>query len=176
LHDISLLDARQATRELGALAQVLVDCVEGGARVNFVMPFGTVEAEAFWKRTIQKIEAGTAVLLAAHRDGSLVGTAMLDLDTPPNQRHRADVKKVLVHRRARRCGLARALMARIEDEARARGRTLLTLDTERGSVAEQMYKRLGYCRFGIVPRYAVAPDGRGMDDCSFFYKELAPAV
>jgi len=140
------------------------------------MPFGLADAAAFWDKAIQEIAAGSTILVAAYDDGGLVGTALLDLDTPPNQRHRADVKKVLVHRRARRRGFAHALMVRIEEEARARGRTLLTFDTQRGSAAERLYEQLGYCRFGIVPRYAVLPDGRGLDDCSFFYKELMPAA
>lgn len=170
---ITLFDAVTAEREIDALSDILQDCVAGGASVNFVQPYGRDDAARFWRRVIPGIAAGDSLLLVASHDGRPAGTVMLGLDTPPNQPHRADVKKLLVHRRARRLGLARALMQAVEQAAREHGRSLLTLDTEHGSPAEDMYKRLGYTPFGIVPRYAITADGKSVADCAFFYKALA---
>ena len=170
---VAVLDAAEAEAELDALAELLCDCVDGGASVNFVKPFGHEEAREFWRRVIASMRAGGTVMLAARHEGRLAGTVLLGIDTPPNQPHRADIKKLLVHRRARRHGLARALMAAAEAEARRRGRQLLTLDTQCGSAAERLYRALGYTLLGIIPRYAVAPDGGSVDDCAFFYKALA---
>ena len=170
---IVVLTADEAEAELDALAEILWDCVDGGASVNFVKPFGHEDAREFWRRVIASMRAGGTVMLAARHEGRLAGTVLLGIDTPPNQPHRADIKKLLVHRRARRHGLARALMAAAEAEARRRGRQLLTLDTQCGSAAERLYHALGYTLLGIIPRYAVAPDGGSVDDCAFFYKALA---
>jgi GNAT superfamily N-acetyltransferase len=170
---ITLFDAAAAETEIDALSDILQDCVAGGASVNFVQPYTLADAARFWRRMIPSIAAGENILLVARHEGRPAGTVMLGLDTPPNQPHRADVKKLLVHRRARRQGLARALMLAVEQEARNRGRSLLTLDTEHGSPAEGMYKGLGYTPFGIVPRYAIAADGKSVADCAFFYKDLA---
>ena len=170
---IAVLTADEAEAELDALAEILWDCVDGGASVNFVKPFGHEDAREFWRRVIASIRAGGTVMLAARHEGRLAGTVLLGIDTPPNQPHRADIKKLLVHRRARRHGLARALMAAAEAEARRGGRQLLTLDTQCGSAAERLYHALGYTLLGIIPRYAVAPDGGSVDDCAFFYKALA---
>lgn len=170
---VVLLNAAQAEAELGDLAEILWDCVDGGASVNFVKPFTREEALGYWRRVIASMKDGGTVMLGARHERRLVGTVLLGIDTPPNQPHRADIKKLLVHRGARRLGLARALMAAAEQEARRRGRVLLTLDTQCGSAAERLYRDLGYTLFGIVPRYAVAPDGGTVDDCAFFYKALA---
>lgn len=170
---ITLFDAATAEREIDSLSDILQDCVAGGASVNFVQPYTAEDAARFWRRIIPGIAAGEQLLLVARHDGRPAGTVMLGLDTPPNQSHRADVKKLLVHRRARRLGLARALMQAVEQAAREHGRSLLTLDTEHGSPAEGMYKQLGYTPFGIVPRYAITADGKSVADCAFFYKALA---
>jgi GNAT superfamily N-acetyltransferase len=170
---VASLNAVEAETELGDLAEILWDCVDGGASVNFVKPFTHEEARGYWRRVIASMKEGGTVLLGARHEGRLAGTVLLGIDTPPNQPHRADIKKLLVHRRARRHSLAKALMAAAEAEARRRGRVLLTLDTQCGSTAERLYRDLGYTLFGIVPRYAVAPDGRTVDDCAFFYKALA---
>jgi GNAT superfamily N-acetyltransferase len=170
---VAVLNAAEAEAEIDDLAEILWDSVDGGASVNFVKPFTHEEARGYWRRAIASMKEGGTVMLAARHEGRLAGTVLLGIDTPPNQPHRADVKKLLVHRRARRHGLARALMAAAEAEARRRGRHLLTLDTQCGSTAERLYHALGYTLLGIVPRYAVAPDGRTVDDCAFFYKALA---
>lgn len=170
---VAVLGAAEAEAEIEDLAEILWDCVEDGASVNFVKPFTHDQARGFWRRVIASMKEGGTVMLAARHEGCLAGTVLLGIDTPPNQPHRADIKKLLVHRRARRHGLAKVLMAAAEAEAKRRGRTLLTLDTQCGSTAERLYHALGYTLLGIVPRYAVAPDGRTVDDCAFFYKTLA---
>ena len=170
---VALLSAAEAEAEIGELAEILWDCVDDGASVNFVKPFTREQAQSHWQRVIASMKDGGTVMLGARHEGRLAGTVLLGIDTPPNQPHRADIKKLLVHRRARRHGLAKALMAAVEAEARRRGRTLLTLDTQCGSAAERLYHALDYTLLGIIPRYAVAPDGRAVDDCAFFYKSLA---
>ena len=170
---IAILDAAAAETELDALAEILHDSVVHGASVNFVQPFAMEAARAFWQRQLPALRDDKAVLLVARLDENLVGTVMLGLDTPPNQQHRADVKKLLVHSRARRRGLARVLMQSAEAEAKRRGLTLLTLDTEHGSAAEPLYHALGYTLLGILPGYALAADGTTLQPCAFFYKQLA---
>jgi ribosomal protein S18 acetylase RimI-like enzyme len=169
---IALLDASGAEAALDDLAAVLHDCVLHGASVNFVQPFPIDAARAWWQRQLPDLYAGRALLFVARRAGAVVGTVMLGLDTPPNQPHRADIKKLLVHSRARRQGLARALMQAAEAEARRRGLTLLTLDTEHGSSAEPLYHSLGYILLGIIPGYALSSDGAAAQPCAFFYKAL----
>jgi GNAT superfamily N-acetyltransferase len=171
---ISILNAAEAESELDALADILHDSVAHGASVNFLQPFSSDQARAFWQRQLPALRDGSAVLFAARdKTGGILGTVMLGMDTPPNQKHRADVKKLLVHSRARRQGLGRQLMQAAEAEARRRGLTLLTLDTEHGSVAEPLYHALGYTLLGILPGYALAADGKALQPCAFFYKQLA---
>ncbi|MFN3401454.1 MAG: GNAT family N-acetyltransferase [Ferrovibrio sp.] len=171
---ISSLDAAAAEAELEALAEILHDSVQHGASVNFLQPFAMDQARAFWQRQLPSLRDGSAMLFVARdQAGSIVGTVMLGMDTPPNQKHRADVKKLLVHSRARRQGLGRRLMQTAEAEARRRGLTLLTLDTEHGSVAEPLYHALGYTLLGILPSYALSADGKALQPCAFFYKPLA---
>lgn len=170
---IERLDAAAAEAGIAALGAILRDCVEDGASVNFVLPFSQTEAESFWRRQLPAIASGEAILFAARHEGLLAGTVILALDTPPNQRHRADIRKLLVHRRARRHGLARALMRAAENEAQRLGRSLLTLDTVQGSTAEGLYLALGYTVLGVMPRYALAANGTTFDSCTFFYKDFA---
>ncbi|QDO97631.1 GNAT family N-acetyltransferase [Ferrovibrio terrae] len=171
---ISSLDAAAAETELDALADILHDSVLHGASVNFLQPFAMDQARAFWQRQLPSLRDGSAVLFVARdKAGNIVGTVMLGMDTPPNQKHRADVKKLLVHSHARRQGLGRRLMQTAEAEARRRGLTLLTLDTEHGSAAEPLYHALGYTLLGILPGYALAADGAALQPCAFFYKPLA---
>jgi GNAT superfamily N-acetyltransferase len=164
------LDARTAYGQLDGLARVLADCVDGGASVGYLAPFGEADARHAFEEILPDVAAGRRVLLAAFDDGELVGTAQLIDARYPNQPHRADVAKVLVHRSARRKGVGRALMERLEHEARARGRTLLVLDTATGD-AERLYERLGWTRSGVIPGYALLPDG-GECDTTFFHKRL----
>lgn len=168
---VERLTAAEVRSKLDALATVLVDAVEGGDSVSFMAGFGNDDAQAFYESLLPEIESGTRVLLAACVDGELVGTVQLVHAWPPNSQHRADVAKLLVHRRARGKGVGRALMERLEEEARADGKTLLVLDTVSDRAAERLYVRLGWTRLGAVPDYARDPDG-SFCDATFFYKHL----
>ena len=167
---ILTLDAASATAAIGELAEVLVDCVEAGASVSFMLPFGRDDATRFFEKVIAAVARDETVLVAARLDGRIVGTVQLGLDMPPNQPHRGDIKKLLVHRAARKHGSGAALMARAEAEAKRRGRTLLVLDTASGD-AERLYVRAGWQRVGIVPDYAMWPGG-GFCDTTFFWKRV----
>jgi GNAT superfamily N-acetyltransferase len=169
--EIVVLDAPIADAALDQLATVLVDCVAGGASVSFMSPFSHAEALVFFRKVAASVASGDAVLLAAKLDGKIVGTVQLGLDTPPNQPHRADIKKLLVHRSARGHGAGGALMAQVEEEARRRGRWLLVLDTVPGENGYRLYVRAGWTRTGIIPDYALFPDGR-LCDTAVFWKRL----
>lgn len=168
--EIVVLDAAAAKAARDELADVLADCVEGGASVSFMLPYSRDDAAAFFDKVIASVARGETVLVAAKLDGKVVGTVQLGIDMPPNQPHRADIRKLLVHRAARNLGLGAALMARAEAEAKARGRTLLVLDTA-GAEAERLYVRTGWQRVGSVPDYAMWPGG-GYCDTTFFWKRL----
>jgi len=157
--------------QLEQLASVLVDCVEGGASVSFLLPFGREAALAFWASVASAVARGERALLVAEDALGICGTAQLLLALPPNQPHRADVSKVLVHRRARCRGLGAALMRAAEATARECGRDLLVLDTVTGGDAQRLYERLGWTRVGDVPRYALMPTG---EFCSttYYYRDL----
>lgn len=164
------LDAAEARAAVGALARVLADCVEGGASVSFMLPFGQREAEQYFQRVAGEVADGKTVLLAAKVEGRIEGTVQLGLDTPPNQPHRGDVKKLLVHRGARKAGLAAALMQGIENAAHKHGRWLLVLDTVKDGDGERVYTRLGWERTGVIPDYALFPDGSLCDTVVFWKK------
>lgn len=168
--EISELDAKAAHDAIPELARVLADCVAGGASVSFMSPFSEADARGFFERVANEVETGTTKLLVARVDERIEGTVQLGLDTPPNQPHRGDIKKLLVHRGARRRGVAEALMNAVEDVARANGRWLLVLDTVRGEAGERVYARLGWQRTGIIPDYALFPDGRLCDTVVFWKK------
>ena len=168
--EIRRLDARQAREHAGALAAVLVDCVEGGASISFMDPLSHDDAAAFFSGVADDVEAGRKILLGAFDDDELVGTVQVLLAMPPNQPHRGDIKKLLVHRAARHHGIGAALMARAEAEAKARGRTLLVLDTASGD-AERLYARGGWQRVGVIPDYAMWPGG-GFCDTTVFWKRV----
>jgi ribosomal protein S18 acetylase RimI-like enzyme len=169
--EIRALSADMAARERDALAEVLADCVAGGASVSFMSPFTAADAQGWWDGIIQEVAEGRTVLFGAYADEALLGTVQLGLDGPCNQRHRGDVKKLLVHRRARGRGMGAALMQALEEEARRRNLTLLTLDTCSGSEAQRLYQRQGWTRAGIIPDYALWPDGRPCDTI-IFWKRL----
>lgn len=158
--EIRILDASAAARERDALAAILVDCVAGGASVNFMAGFSPKESEAFFGRVVDAVAAGDRLLLGAFWDSKLLGTVQVMLSMPPNQPHRAELTKMLVHREARKKGLGRALLDAVDVEAKACGKSLITLDTVTGSDAERLYQRCGYQRAGIIPDYALWPDGR----------------
>lgn len=171
---IEVLDAADAARHVPGLAAVLADCVANGASVSFMKPFGQAEAEAFFRRVAGQVAAGDTVLVAAFFGDRILGTAQLGLDMPPNQPHRAEVRKMLVHSDGRRQGIAAAMLGRLEDEARARGRTLLVLDTA-SDVARRVYERAGWSRCGHIADFALWPDG-GLCDTTFYMKDLTPTA
>ena len=168
--EIVELDAAGVEAAIVELAEVLADCVNGGASVNFMLPYETADAVLFFHKVIAAMQRGEIVLLAAKLGGRIVGTVQLGLDTPPNQPHRGEVKKLLVHRAARNRGVGAALMQRIEDIAKQRGRTLLVLDTASDS-AERLYERGGWQRLGTIPDYAMWPQG-GLCDTIIFWKKI----
>ena len=157
-----------------ALADVLIDCVEGGASVGFMHPLSRERALAFWQQILAGAARGERIVLVAREVGSdtIVGTVQVVLAVPENQPHRADVAKMLVHRRARRLGLGAALMQAAEAAAREAGKTLLVLDTVTGADAERLYARLGWQRCGEIPGFALFPRG-GLCSTTVFYRVLA---
>jgi GNAT superfamily N-acetyltransferase len=161
--------------QINGLAAVLIDCVEGGASVSFMHPLSHDRAVAFWRRVADGVAAGERALLVAEDAQGVCGTVQLVLDLPENQPHRADLSKMLVHRRARRQGLGAALMHAAEATARECGRTLLVLDAVTGGDAERLYARLGWVRVGEIPRYARFPRG-GFCRTTVFYRELGPPI
>jgi GNAT superfamily N-acetyltransferase len=169
--EIRQLSAAEGRRYLEALAEVLVDCVEGGASVSFMAPFSKAEARAFFEKALSDVEDGNRILLAAFHDSKLVGTVQIVTATPPNQPHRADVAKLLVLRSARGQGVASCLMSEAEAAARIAGKSLLVLDTVTGGAAEKLYVGLGWTKAGIIPNYAMFPDGRWCDT-TIFWKQL----
>jgi GNAT superfamily N-acetyltransferase len=164
LHEVS-------ATQIESLADILIDCVEGGASVGFMLPLPRERALAFWRRVADDVAKGARALLIAEDAQGIVGTVQLILDLPDNQPHRADLAKMQVHRRARRQGLAEALMRAAEAMARECGRTLLVLDAVTGGDAERLYARLGWQRVGSIPKYALMPGG-GYCATTYFYRDL----
>ena len=167
--EIRRLDAAEVRAHLDGLAAVLADCVEGGASVGYLAPFTRDEARRVYETYAADVERGGRLLLAAFADGELVGTVQVVFAPHPNQPHRADIARMLVHRSARRRGIGRRLMEEAERAAHAEGKTLLVLDTVTGDDAERLYTRLGWTRVGVIPNYALYPDGR-LSDTTFFWK------
>lgn len=156
--------------EIAQLADVLVDCVEGGASVSFMLPLTPERAAEYWRRAAERAAAGERVILVVDDDEGICGTVQLVFAQPENQPHRADISKMLVHRRARRRGLGETLMRAAEDAAREHGKTLLVLDTASDD-AERLYERLGWVRVGTIPDYALLPGG-GFCDTIVYYRRL----
>ena len=157
-----------AEREIRALSDVLIDCVEGGASVSFMLPMSRAKAEGYWRSAAASVARGELLLLAAEEAaGTMVGTVQVRLAQPENQPHRADLAKMLVHRRARRRGVGAALLAAAERAALGAGRTLLVLDTASDD-AQRLYTRHGWQRCGQIPHYALWPDGAPCATTIFF--------
>lgn len=169
--EIRKLSAAEGQQYVAALAEVLRDCVEGGASVSFMAPLSKATAESFFEKALAGVERGDRILLAAFVDSKLVGTVQILTAMPPNQPHRADIAKLLVLRSARGQGVGARLMERAEEASRLAGKTLLVLDTATGGNAEKLYMRQGWNRVGIIPRYALLPDGSPCD-ATIFWKEL----
>jgi GNAT superfamily N-acetyltransferase len=157
-----------------ALVELLRDAVDSGASIGFLPPLGEGEATAYWQEVASALRAGTRVLLVAREGGGdVMAAAQLELATRPNARHRAEVSKVMVHRRARRRGVGRALMAAVEEEARRRARTTLILDTRQGDPAEALYRAAGWTFAGAIPCYARSATG-ALDTTALYFKLLEP--
>lgn len=169
------LSSREAGEQITALSSVLIDCVEGGASVSFMLPLTQERADAFWQGVAEGVAAGERILLVAQDElGEMVGTVQVVLKQPENQPHRADIAKMLVHRKARKKGVGAALMRAAEDAARGAGKTVLVLDTVTGGDAERLYDRVGWTKSGVIPNYALWPQG-GFCDTTVFYKQVSAA-
>jgi len=166
-------DAAGQAADLEMLGGVLHACVHAGASVGYVLPFPRDEAKAFWRDVVlPAVQAGGRRVILARLAGKIVGTVQLDQATPPNQPHRAEVRKLLVDPAARRRGIARALMLAVEHHAREAGSSLLTLDTVTGSTAEGIYRSLGYVAVGVIPGYAWNFNLSVLEGTTVMYKQL----
>ncbi len=173
---ITVFSADDVAAEVQGLAELLHACVHAGASVGYVLPFSLADAEAFWRdKVLPPVRDGARALWVARRDGRIAGSVQLDHDTPPNQPHRAEVRKLLVHPDFRRRGISRALMAALERRAAALGRSLLTLDTRTGDNAEPLYTSLGYRVVGVIPGYCRDPFADQLDPTTIMYKLLGQA-
>jgi ribosomal protein S18 acetylase RimI-like enzyme len=157
--------------QIHELALVLIDCVEGGASVSFMLPLSLEKATTFWRNVARDVAVNARALLIAEDRAGIVGTVQLVFAQPENQPHRADITKLLVHHRARRLGIGEALMREAEHVAREGGKTLLVLDTASGD-AERLYVRIGWQLVGVIPDYALWPNG-GLCATSFYYRNLS---
>lgn len=173
---IETVTADALERELPAWAGLLHACVHAGASINFVMPFPMAEAEAFWThKVLPPLRRGGLLVLAARSQGRLAGSVQLDHDTPPNQPHRVELRKMIVHPDFRRRGIGRALIDEAERRAVALRRSLITLDTRAGDVAEGLYASMGFIAVGTVPAYARDVFSDRLDGATIMYKALARA-
>ncbi|ANN65449.1 GNAT family N-acetyltransferase [Bordetella bronchialis] len=169
---IRVVPAEEAPRLVDPLAEVLMDCVAGGASVSFIAPLDMPRAMRFWTKVADDVVQGDRILLVAESQGRVMGTVQIVVGQPENQPHRADVSKLLVHRDFRRLGVASQLMAAVDTVAARAGKTLLVLDTETGSDAERLYVRAGWTRAGVIPDYALRAYG-GLSATTYFYKRLS---
>ncbi len=168
---IRIADAQAARAAIPDLCEILSDCINGGASLGFMLPFEPKDAAGYWQDIAAQVAAGGIILCLAEREGQVVGTVQVGLASKPNQPHRGDLMKLLVHRSARGLGLSRRLMEEVEAEAVRRGRSLLVLDTATGSEAEAIYPRFGWERVGVIPDYALWPQG-GFCATTLFYKRI----
>jgi GNAT superfamily N-acetyltransferase len=157
---------------LADFVDLLRDGVDGGASMSFIAPLDAEQARRFWGKVAGEVETGRRLVLGAFEGQRLVGSVQLSLDMPPNQPHRVDLQKMLVHSAMRRRGLGRQLLAAADDAVRAAGRSLIVLDTVRGSDAESVYARCGYTRVGVIPGFALNHDGSALADTVIFYRQL----
>lgn len=168
---VRAIGANEADARLDQLAEILVDAVTHGASVNFMAGFARDEARAFWLAQLPGLACGEKRLFVGERGAQLLATALLMFAPQPNQPHRADVGKMLVHSGIRRQGLGRRLLAAVEAAASEAGRTLLMLDTETGSAGDRLYRSCGWTAIGVVPDHAYTPAGR-LAETTMFYKKL----
>jgi GNAT superfamily N-acetyltransferase len=171
-HSIERLIPPASDSDLRELAHLLMDAVESGAAVSFLASLTFAQAENWWRSTMAKAQPGAIFLVARDAEG-IAGTVQLHPAWAPNQPHRAEIVKLLVHRRSRRKHLGTQLMHAIEREAQSAGFTLLTLDAKRGEAAEQLYRHAGWIAAGTIPDYALDPNGTP-HDAVIFFKPLRP--
>jgi GNAT superfamily N-acetyltransferase len=171
---VRTLQPHEANEHIGALASILIDCVEGGASVGFMLPMPQEKARGFWHGIANAVVAGERILLIAEDklSGEIIGTVQVVLKQPENQPHRGDISKMLVHRKARRRGVGAALLQAAEKAAREAGKSVLVLDTVTGSEGERLYTRLDWTSVGVIPNYALWPQG-GLCPTTVFYKQIA---
>lgn len=171
---LALFDADDIERHIEDLAELVHACVHDGASIGFIIPHSRADSAAFWRdKVAPAVRHGRRLLLAAWRDGRIAGSVQLDHDTPANQPHRAEIRKLLVHPEFRRQGIARQLMAEIERHAVTLKRSLLTLDTRTGDSAEPLYRSLGYQTTGIIPNYCRDTFTERLDATTIMYKTLS---
>lgn len=173
--EIRILDKAATLAALADLAELFSETVRSGASMGYMLPFPREEAEAYWRGVAEAVGRGDVILFVAEDAGRIAGAVQLGIAMPPNQPHRADIKKLMVHPVARGRRLSRLLMEAAEIEAGARGRSLLVLDTATGEPAEHIYRHLGWQEAGIIPGYALFPDGR-FCDTTFYYKQLQGSI
>jgi ribosomal protein S18 acetylase RimI-like enzyme len=171
--EITELNSEAARQNLRALSEVLIENVRDGAAVSFMAPLAQEAADRFWLNdVIPEVEKGRRVLFVAEYEGNVVGIVQLLTAMPPNQPHRCELAKMMVHPRARRMGIGRALVQRAIQQAQEMGKTLLTLDTKTGDAAQALYASLGFVEAGAIPDYALDPDGRTLASATYMYKYL----
>ncbi|MDH2067257.1 GNAT family N-acetyltransferase [Pantoea sp. GD03673] len=170
--DYTTLSATQAQQHLGELTDVLQGCVADGASVGFIDAEDDAVMTRFWQQRIASLTTGDSEIMVARQHGRIVATVIISRSAMPNGRHRAEISKLLVHPQARRQGIARELMQRAEQRARAQGKTLLVLDTRSGDVASDLYRSLGWQVAGSIPCYAESTAGV-LDATTYMYKVLA---
>jgi acetyltransferase len=169
--EIICFTAEQAETAIDQLTGLLLDAVDSGASIGFMPPLTHSDARAYWDSVLAAMRQNSRILLVATEGELVQGSVQLALEMRSNGDHRAEAMKLFVHRRSRRQGLAKALMAEVEATARELGRSLLLMDTRKGGEAERLCESLGYVRFGEVPKYARSSDGQLHTTC-FFYRQL----
>lgn len=175
MRDISIhsLAADELDENAEALAAIMAETVTAGAAIGYLQPFGIDDGLEFFRNQVfPEVRAGNRRLLVARRDGTAVGTVQLILALPPNQPHRCELAKMMVRPAARRQGIGRALMQAVDAEARAAGKTLITLDTRSGDASEPLYRGAGYRVAGVIPSFAVDPDRARLHATTYMYKPL----
>lgn len=167
------LDAQAIENRVGALSRILADSVGDGAAVSFMAPLSYEDAARYWSSDVlPEVAAGRRVMFGAERDGEIVGTVQLLIALPPNQPHRCEIAKMIVHPGARRLGIGQSLMNRAIDRARELGKTLVTLDTRTGDVAEPLYASVGFEVAGVIPDFAWDPDGQARHATTYMFRQI----
>lgn len=173
MHEIAQLDKDGLTQNLDDLCRILIDSVGDGAAISFMAPLARADAERFWMTDVKgSVESGKRYLFGAFDDKRLVGTVQLIVSMPPNQHHRAEISKMIVHPEARRLGIGKALLQKAFDMARQSGKTLITLDTRTGDISEHLYRSVGFEIAGVIPDFASDPDGKALHATTYMYKRL----